>query len=127
MKRNSRNGVASIAKPMYVLAIIDGIEKGVVHNNRLFSADLFPVFSKLCKNREIDKIPFFYYPYCYLQNDGFYNFHWKGNPTRITSPSAKFIREHIDYAYLDNALWDLLQDAEIRQEYKELIEKYYLT
>ena len=39
MKRNSKNGVASVAKPMYVLAIIEGIETYIITNNRIFSTD----------------------------------------------------------------------------------------
>ena len=127
LKRNSKNGIASVAKPVYVLSIFEGIKTNMILDNKLYSKDLIPIYTKICKQEGIDKIPFFYYPYCYLRSDGFYNFRWKGPQIKIISPSAKFIRDHIDYAYLDNALWDLLQDAEIRKEYKELIENYYLT
>lgn len=127
LKRNCKNGITSVAKPIYVLSIFEAIETNIVFDNKLYPKDLMPIYTKMCKKKRIEKIPFFYYPYCYLQSDGFYNLHWKGPQLKIISPSAKFIREHIDFAYLDNTLWDLLQDVEVRQEYKELIENHYLT
>ena len=42
------------------------------------------------------------------------------------APSAKFIRDNIEYAYLDNTLWDLLQDVETREYFKERIINAYL-
>ena len=66
-------------------------------------------------------MPHFPYPFFYLQSDGFYNLQWKVKPEKYKFPTMTFIRENLDFAYLDNALWDLLQDAEIRHLYKTLI------
>lgn len=125
LKRNSKNGIASIAKPMLLMSIMEAIEEGKVHDNIMLSDVLIPIYTLKCKNYGDGTIPFFYYPFCYLENDGFYHLKWKEEPIRIVSPSAKFIRDHIEYAYLDNALWDLLQEPNVRQEYRDLITNHY--
>ena len=125
LKRNSKNGIASIAKPMLLMAILEAVEEGNVQDNKMLPEDLLPIYTSKCKNYGDGTIPFFYYPYCYLESDGFYHLKWKNCPTKIVSPSARFIRDHVEYAYLDNALWDLLQEPDVRQEYRELIINYY--
>ena len=47
-------------------------------------------------------------------------------PRQTQSPSGKFLTENVDYAYLDDTLWELLQDKDIREEYKEAIITHYL-
>ena len=42
------------------------------------------------------------------------------------TPSPKFIKENIEYAFLDDGLWDLLQDKSVRNGFRELIISYYL-
>ncbi len=125
LKCNSKNGVTSIAKPMFLLSIIDVIDKEIAIENKFYATELLPIYTSRCKSYGKGTTPFFYYPYCYMTSDGFYHLKWKDDPIKIVSPSAKFIREHIEYAYLDNALWDLLQEPEIRREYRELIINHY--
>ena len=40
---------------------------------------------------------------------------------------AKLIRENVEYAYFDNALWDLVQDQEMRNHFRTIIENCYLN
>ena len=63
------------------------------------------------------------YPFYYMRNDGFY--HINGQ-TALKTPSEKYINEHIDYAYLDPELWDLLQDPLVRDEFRKAIINHYL-
>ena len=44
----------------------------------------------------------------------------------LRTPSAKLIRENVKYAYLDNALWDLLQEQEMRDYFRKIIIEHYL-
>lgn len=125
MKRNKTNGKSSSAKPTYLLCIIEGIEKGVVRNNQIHFDDIYSLFKEKYSNKDV--MPHFPYPFFYLQSDGFYNLQWKVKPKEFKSPTMAFIRENLDYAYLDNALWDLLQDGEVRQQYKTLIIDNFLT
>lgn len=45
------------------------------------------------------------------------------NPSHVSS--NKFIRDNVEYAYLDNALWDLLQDKDIRELMKSEIVRFF--
>ena len=42
------------------------------------------------------------------------------------TPSAKYLREHLQYAKLDDELWELLQDAENREYFKQNIMNRYI-
>jgi putative restriction endonuclease len=64
-----------------------------------------------------------------LNAEEFYHIKWNAGvvPSRqAQSPSGKFLTENVDYAYLDDTLWELLQDKEIREEFKEAIITHYL-
>ena len=66
------------------------------------------------------------YPLYFLENEDFYHLKWKDNKVVTHTPSAKLIRENVKYAYLDNALWDLLQEKEMRDHFRRIIENHYL-
>lgn len=64
-----------------------------------------------------------------MNAEEFYHIKWNAGvvpPRQAQSPSGKFLTENVDYAYLDDTLWELLQDKEIREEYKEAIITHYL-
>lgn len=127
MKQNSVHGKSSIAKPILVLSIFEGMENHIVEDNKIYAETLLPLFEKRCLSYGGGHIPFYYYPFYFLASDGFYHLKWKGAEIKTTSPTAKFIREHVEYAYLDDELWELLQDKAVRDEYTEAIIKRYLT
>ena len=66
------------------------------------------------------------YPLYFLENESFYHLKWKNGRIKIHTPSAKLIRENVEYAYFDNALWDLVQNQEMRNHFRTIIENYYL-
>ena len=119
IKQNKTKGKVNSAKPTYILCLIEGIEKGIIVNNQIYYDDVYALFKEKYSGKET--MPHFPYPFFYLQSDGFYNLQWKVKPEKYKFPTMTFIRENLDFAYLDNALWDLLQDAEIRHLYKTLI------
>ncbi len=43
----------------------------------------------------------------------------------IPFSKAKAIRDNVEYAYLDNALWDLLQEKDIRELVKSEIMRFF--
>ena len=60
----------------------------------------------------------------------FYHLIWRQGlepPVKTVTPSAKYLRENLLYAKLDDELWDLLQDAENREYLKRSIIERYLT
>lgn len=114
----------NIAKPLMILAMINLIEKGNVSNG------LFDIESM--KNEYV-KLQSYYsattpyqYPLYFLENESFYHLKWTENRVITHTPSAKLIRENVKYAYLDNALWDLLQEQEMRDFFRKIIVEHYL-
>lgn len=73
---------------------------------------------------------FFIRPLFHLSSSPFYHLIWKQGiepPSMSHTPSAKYLRENLLYAKLDDELWDLLQEAENREYLKRCIIDRYLT
>ena len=62
-------------------------------------------------------------PFYHLQNDGFWHLQYINTPVYINS--VKMVNNYVEYAYLDTALWDLLQDKEARKTVKEEIVRFF--
>lgn len=125
VKQKSTNGVTNAAKPALVIAVIDAIAAGEVKNNQIRFQDIEARYISTLEKWQPEKTPL-KYPFYHMESDGFWHLKWIGEQsTKRISPSAKFIRENIEYAYFDNALWDLLQDEEARNGYIEAITKYF--
>lgn len=122
VKCGSYQGRVIKAKPVFILTIINMIENCSVKDNMF-------LFDKATDNEYKkafliigEKITPLFKPFYYLQNDGFWHFKWLPKKKTTDKPSAKYIKESIEYAYLDNALWDLLQDQEMRNHFRTIIE-----
>ena len=128
IKRGNYRGRVYNAKPIFLLFILDQIEKKVIKNNRIYflrlvSDNSYKIFSRQYTGNVPTAIQ---YPFYHLKNEPFWHLDWKeGKEITIDTPSAKFIRDNINYAHLDNALWDLLQDAENRERLREAIVKHF--
>ena len=66
------------------------------------------------------------YPLYFMENELFYHLKWKAEKIKTHTPSAKLVRENVEYAYFDDELWILLQDKSILKEFRAVIENYYL-
>ena len=124
-------GKPSNAKPLYLLSIIECIEDGLIIGNIiLFDNIIKDVYNRKCRLFEptIKPAPF-YKPYYHSSNDGYYNIKWNGGKIpehKWHTPSPKIIRENIEYAYLEDGFWKLLQTKENRDKFKEIIISNYL-
>lgn len=131
MHRGLAFGVPSNAKPLFLLALIKGIDEGVLLGNKFVYGDSIEfIYRELCAYYEPNKkaAPF-YKPFFHSASESYYYIKWKDGKMpehKWHTPSPKFLRENIDYAYLDDGLWELLQDQSIRNEFRELIINYYL-
>lgn len=138
-KRGNSHGVFSNAKPIFVITIIDAISEGLIIGNRINFcdndiADLYvsnykkyscPEDSLYRANTNVTpyNLPFFH-----LNAESYYHIKWKDGvvpPKQAQSPSNKYLKENIDYAYLNDDLWNLLQSYEVRESFKNaLIAKF---
>ena len=118
------HGQINIAKPIMFLSILQGIEDESIKANRiLYSESLINTYNNLFKRYSKTAITSSVYPYYYLGSEDFYFI--KGRKAQ-TTPSAKFLRENVEYACLDDDLWDLLQDPETRNELRDAIIDYFI-
>ncbi len=118
------NGKNNLAKPMLMLAILQGIqERSIIANRITLTESLVHTYKTLFKEYGIQVLTKYIYPYYYLKGDGFY--HLIGDCNRKT-PTAKYLRENIEYATFDDELWLLLQDEGARTEIKEAIIIFFI-
>ncbi|MBQ0088881.1 MAG: hypothetical protein KBT27_06085 [Prevotellaceae bacterium] len=117
-------GKMNPAKPMVLYSILILIEDGKNHNNHALITDIVEQYVKLQNKYSVPTPP--QYPIYFMENESYYHLKWKNGRIKTHTPSAKLIRENVEYAYLDNALWDLLQDKETRDLFRQTIENYYL-
>ena len=126
-KRGNSRGKVINAKPVLLIALFDQIEKGKIISNKIF----FDSCIKECYEKYYSKfepemnITPFYKPFFHLQTDGYWHIVWDNEP-QLKSPTAKYLRENIKYATLDNSLWDLLQDVQSRNTLREAIINHFL-
>lgn len=115
-------GKKKVAKPILILAILKAISEKLLTKNEIKYTDelediyigLFAKYGKVLSPMK--------YPFYHMQSDGFY--HIKGNlPTK--SPTPKQLKEKIEYAYLDDQLWNLLQQEENRLVIQKRIEQFF--
>lgn len=131
-KRGNSRGVFSNAKPIYLLAIIESIDEGVLLGNRILPNDdrLQSIYKTLYKELEPDKnITIFSLPYFHLNAEDYYHIKWQSGvqpPAQAKSPSQKYLNTNVCFAYLDEELWDTLQDKEIRAYYTKRIKTFFL-
>lgn len=116
-------GKVNVAKPLLLLSILELIDAGVQSNR-------FEIQSIKDKYEELQKqyattTPF-QYPLYFLEYEIFFHLKWKVTRIKTHTPSAKLIRENIEYAFLDNALYDLLQERQMREYFQTLIINNFL-
>lgn len=115
------HGPAAPHKPILLLSVIELLQQGLISQNRIFlDPELIATFLKLWSQLGSDThrsdiaLPFFH-----LQGDGFW--HLQSNPgfEAILGSKAKLrtiraLKEAVQYAYLDDELFRILQDETSR-------------
>lgn len=135
LRIGTKNGRPAVSKPLLLLSIISLTERNILKENKIFfdSDKLKGVFRLLAEQHygKIDTpfLPFFIRPFFHMDSEPFYELVWKGGtkpPTNSHTPSAKFLRENLEYAKLDDDLWELLQVPQYRAYLKQAIIDRYL-
>lgn len=127
--RGNYRGVFSNAKPIYLLTLIELATHQ--KNNRFYLfdkvlnelyVDNLLLFDNNCKTSLIN-------PYFHLDSEPFYELVWRFDEkpeTNSYTPSAKYLRENLAYAKLDDELWGLLQVQENRDFLKQVLINRFL-
>ena len=125
-------GEVIVAKPVLMLALIDGIEEGVFNsNNFTLNEWLEKHYSTLMleytRNSQFDKPADIANPYWHLVTDGFWHLQLKTKAENGITPSRAWLKENASKAYFDEDLWILLQSKEWRARLREYIIEHKLT
>ncbi len=114
-----KNGIA-LNKPILLLSVIEMIATGQITKNQIpFNPELIATFLKLWSHLETVRKPDIGLPFYHLTSDRFWHYQMKPGFEGMMQAKAKIrtpsiIRETVDYAYLDDELWELLQNESVR-------------
>ena len=134
MNTNSSNGISRPYKPALLLAVLDGIESGIVQNRRVhITAELIAMFRQNLVTLGATtpyQARHLAYPFYHLKSEDFWRLVEKpGKKIVLTAANSISglgqLREAVDYALLDVNLWGLLTQDKTRARLREvLLEKY---
>jgi putative restriction endonuclease len=116
---NNKNRGKAQHKPILILSVLDLIAQGLIVNNRILVSDeLIKIFNKYWdvfveSNSTYEKG--IHYPFFHLRNDGFWHLKSDIFPKGLRIKTTNKLRELVEYAYLDDDLFNLLQDPLTRQ------------
>lgn len=127
------HGETIVAKPVLMVAIIDGIEANVFRNNKFVINDWLEIrysmlMQKYVKDSQFDEKTGIEKPFWHLESDGFWHLNYQGESlSKSRTPSKAWLKEHVEYASFDESLWILLQNKEWRIKLREYIIEHKLT
>ncbi|WP_309732043.1 HNH endonuclease [Chamaesiphon sp. OTE_75_metabat_556] len=117
VSKTKERGLAS-HKPILILAVLELItQRSIVENRILVSDELIEVFKRYWSILVGESIytDALHYPFVHLRSSGFWHVKFKDNFTGVRIKTTNKLKEFVDYACLDDTLFDLLQDSLARQ------------
>ena len=133
IKQAKIHGETIVAKPVLVVAIIDGIEANVFRNNQFAINDWLEgrynmLMQKYAKDSQFDDKTTIDKPFWHLETDGFWHLNYEGERLcKGRTPSKAWLKENVEYAYFDESLWILLQNKVWRTKLRDYIIEHKLT
>ena len=125
-------GEVIVAKPVLMLALIDGIESGVFTNNRFvlnewLEEHYMKLMLQYTRQSQFDKPTEINNPFWHLSTDGFWHLQLKTKGEMRTTPSKAWLKENVNYACFDEDLWVLLQSKDWRIRLRDFIVEHKLV
>lgn len=103
-------------KPILLLSVIDLINQGLIQENKIFVSDeLITTFNKYWNILASQYDGGLHYPFFHLQSEGFWYIKLKPDFNGLQPKSMNKLKTAVEYAFLDNELYSLLQDPIARQ------------
>ncbi len=105
-------------KPILILSVLELIAQQSIVKNQIFvSNELIEIFKKywsilVTRSTYTDAL---HYPFVHLQSDEFWHVKFNDVHTGERIKTTNKLKEKVGYAYLDDELFDLLQDSSTRQ------------
>ena len=132
IKQAKIRGEVIVAKPVLLLAIIDGISNDLFKNNEIqltewLESRYVMLMQQYMKSSQFDKPTDISNPFWHLQSDGFWHLQLAERPQEGITPSKHWLKENVTFAYFDEDLWVLLNDKIWRTKLREYIIEHKLT
>ncbi len=128
------HGITIKAKPVFLLSVLECISNGHLKENRIELDDALlqeTYHSNYLRLEQDKQVSPFILPYYHLSSETYYSIKWTGKPFVPSphghSPSWKYMRQNSDYAYLENGLWELLQETGARERIVQEVEDYFFA
>ena len=102
------NGETIVAKPVLMVAIIDGIDANVFVNNQFVLNDWIEeryknLMMQFTKNSQFDGTTGIEKPFWHLETDGFWHLNYLGEQLgKSHTPSKAWLKDNVEFAYLEN-------------------------
>lgn len=126
-------GETIVAKPVLMVAFIDGVEENVFSNNQFVLNDWIEgrykmLMQKYAKDSQFDATTGIEKPFWHLETDGFWHLNYQGErQSKGHTPSKAWLKENVEFAYFDESLWILLQNKVWRSKLRDYIIEHKLT
>ena len=127
------HGETIVAKPVLLVAIIDGIEANVFKNNQFVINDWLEgrynmLMSPYAKDSQFDGKTGIEKPFWHLESDGFWHLNYLGErQNKSHTPSKAWLKDNVEFAYFDESLWIMLQNKVWRTKMRDYIIEHKLT
>ena len=124
-------GEVIVAKPVLLLALIDGVSENIFIDNEFELNDWLEeryimLMEKYTRSSQFANITEIDNPFWHLSSDGFWNLQCKQLPQTDASPSKRWLKDNVEYAYFDESLWILLQNKTWRMKLRDYIIEHKL-
>ena len=124
-------GEVIVAKPVLLLAIIDGININMFNDNKFQLTDWLEtryvmLMQQYMECSQFDKPTDISNPFWHLQSDGFWHLQFSDEPQEGIPPSKHWLREKVNFADFDDDLWLLLQNKVWRLKLRDYIVEHKL-
>lgn len=125
-------GEVIVAKPVLLLAIIDGIGAGIFRSNEFKLTEWLEeryvtLMQQYMKSSQFNKPTDISNPFWHLQSDGFWHLQYCEKPQEGVTPTKRWLKEKVSNAYIDDDLWMLLQNDVWRTKLRDYIVEHKLT
>lgn len=119
-------GEVIVAKPVLLLAIIEGIKTDLFKSNKIYLTEWLEecyimFMHQYMRSSQFDKPTDISNPFWHLQSDGFWHLEFSKESQGGITPSKSWLKENVKYAYFDDDLWLLLQNNVWRTKIREYI------
>ena len=127
------HGETIVAKPVLLVAIIDAIDNNIYTNNQFIINDWLEghykmLMSQYAKDSQFDGTTEIDKPFWHLESDGFWHLNYQGERlSKSKTPSKAWLKENVEFAYLDESLWIMLQNKVWRTKLRDYIIEHKLT